>query len=464
MKKQEKPTYPVITDPQELLFGWAPRPVEYGHGLKIGGGAVYPEINFTLPPMAIEESTWKEVRGQYQSIIEEICQRAVTLSVPAVVVECELLPPMTLHPEWGGEIIAILRETLDRYHDKEGLKSALRATPVDIRDSERPSKMRHGQYLDKMLESFEICAREGADLLAIESIGGKQVHDEALVNGDLAGIVFGLGVLGVRDMRFLWTHIVDIASKYNVIPSGDTACGFANTAMVLAEKKMIPRILAAVDRVASVARTLVAHQSGAVGPTKDCAYEGPYLKALTGVPISMEGRTAACAHLSPLGNIASVCCDLWSNESVQNVRLLSTYAPVVSMEQLIYDCRLMNVALREGKKSIHCFQRLMVESDAHLDPQAYVLHPEIVMELVKVISVQKSPLKMTIKSVEETLKIMERGHQSGEIELNTGDLRWLDLLKMQLATLPETEAKLLDQMEIGSYQGKFIPEEYDLSV
>jgi uroporphyrinogen-III decarboxylase len=40
------------------------------------------------------------------------------------------------------------------------------------------------------------------------------------------------------------------------------------------------------------------------GPSKDCAYEGPFLKAITGYPIAMEGAEAACAHSSPVGNIA----------------------------------------------------------------------------------------------------------------------------------------------------------------
>jgi len=57
-------------------------------------------------------------------------------------------------------------------------------------------------------------------------------------------------------------------------------------AMVLAEQKLIPRLLAAVVRVATVPRSLVAYEMGAVGPSKDCAYEGPYIKAIAGIPIS----------------------------------------------------------------------------------------------------------------------------------------------------------------------------------
>ncbi len=71
----------------------------------------------------------------------------------------------------------------------------------------------------------------------------------------------------------------------------------------------------------TVPRSLVAFEEGAVGPNKDCAYEGVYIKAIT-APNRSEGAEAACAHLSPIGNIAKAFPDLWSNESVQNVKLL----------------------------------------------------------------------------------------------------------------------------------------------
>ena len=84
--------------------------------------------------------------------------------------------------------------------------------------------------------------------------------------------------------------------------------------MQLAGQKMLPEVLAAVVRAMSAARAIVAFEQGAVGPSKDCAYEGPIMKAIAGVPIAMEGKSAACAHFSPVGNIASAMCDLWSNE------------------------------------------------------------------------------------------------------------------------------------------------------
>ncbi len=453
----------MIKAKNDLIFGTAPRPVKCGRELEIGAGLVFPEINFTLPQMSVSQETWPAVVKQYSEIIEHVCQRAVRLKVPGLVVEFELLPPMTSHPAWGAEITGLLKDTLDRFYQKHGLKSALRATPVDIRDTERPPKMRSGEHTEQMFASFEQCAAAGADMLSIESTGGKEVHDQALVNADMAGIVFALGVLGVRDMRFLWERIGKIAEQYGVIPAGDTACGFANTAMILADKGMIPRVLAAAVRVASTARSLQAYEMGAVGPSKDCAYEGPFLKALAGIPISMEGRSSACAHLSHLGNIAGAACDLWSNESVQNVRLLSDFAPVVSMEQLTYDCRLMNQAIQEGPEAIATLQRWTVESDSGLDPQAYVLRPDVVVAISEKMAAADSPLQMTITGIAATLDILEKASGSGITELNSNELRWLSMLRMQLESVPASEKELTDHIVNNTIYGSlYLSEEYGL--
>ncbi len=452
----------IINNPDALLFGKSPRPVKLKRGFEIGSGAVYPEINFTLPQMIIDESNWNEIRDIYREIITEVCKRAVDLYAPALVVEFELLPPMTINPGWGGEITEILTGVLEDFYQKYDLKSALRATPVDIRDSDRPPLMRSGEMAEKMFRSFELCAAAGADILSIESTGGKEVHDEALVNADLQGIVFALGVLAIKDMDYLWEKIVKISDKYGVIPGGDTACGFANTAMVLADKGMIPKILAAVVRAASVSRSLRAYRQGALGPGKDCAYEGPFIKAMTGAPISMEGKSSACAHLSCLGNISSAYADLWSNESVQNIRLLSTYAPVVSVEQLIYDCRLMNLALKDSTDSSLKFRNWMIESDAYLDPQAYIFKPEHIISLSRKMIEAETPYKMVLAAVDGSLEILRKAIDDGVLKVNSMEKRWLDLLTMQNETIPEDENSLAELISTGAYGGKYLPSEYGL--
>jgi methanol--5-hydroxybenzimidazolylcobamide Co-methyltransferase len=439
-----------ISSPDELVYGCAPSPVTAGRGLQIGAGTVVPEINFTLPPLEINESTWPEICKQYAEMIDGICTRAAALELPGLLAEFETLPPMTLRPEWGAEITSILAERLQRATDVHGIKTALRLTPNDTRDHIRPPLMRHGECWDGMCRLFDMAAGAGADLLAIESTGGKEICDEALMNADLPTLLFALGVLAPRDMAFLWDRIVQACRQGGIIPSGDTACGFANTAMVLAEQLMVPR-------------GLVAYECGAVGPSKDCAYEGPYIKAITGAPISMEGRSAACAHLSSVGNISQAVCDCWSNESVQNVRLLSASAPVVSLEQLAYDCRLLNTVARSSDADRLKMRNWLVESDSALDPQAYVLRPDVVIRLAGEIVKYENPYQRTRAAAIATLDELRKAHASGDVKIPRNEIRWLDKFCKQAESLPETEEQICDQMRDQLKDAPYLPAEYGLA-
>src|SRR5574338_437576 len=185
-----------ISNLGDFIYGTSPKPVVLKNGLSIGSGEVYPELNFTLPTMAINPDTMHEVRAQYTQMITEACARAVELYVNGLVVEFELLPELTQVPEWGAEITRILSDTLRETQVKHGLKTALRVTPNDIREFAHPPLMRQGLHYENMMRSFELCAQNGADFFSIESTGGKEVHDEAILNGNLPLSVFALGVLG----------------------------------------------------------------------------------------------------------------------------------------------------------------------------------------------------------------------------------------------------------------------------
>jgi methanol--5-hydroxybenzimidazolylcobamide Co-methyltransferase len=451
-----------IEDPTDLIFGVAPRPLTTRSGMVIGGGTVYPELNFTLPPMRIDASTMPEVRSNYKQIIEGAMRRAAELEAPGVVIEFETLPPMTEHPTWGLDIVKILLDGMDRETARSGLKSVLRMTPNDNREFERPPLMRRGRYWNAMLELFEGSAAAGAELLSIESVGGKELHDEALINGDLAASLFSLCILGERDMRFLWTNIQGIADHHGVKCAGDSACGFGNTAMVLAEQKMIPRVFAAVVRAISAVRSLVAYECGAVGPGKDCGYENIILKAITGYPMAMEGKTSACAHLSPMGNLAAACCDTWSNESVQNIKLLGGMAPTCYMEQLVYDCRLMNTASSHGRESARQLQRWLVESDVATDPQAFVLSPESSVALAKVIVNSNSHYHAGVAAAHKAIELLKSAHIQGKLQIEPNEVVWFDNMLQELDDLPDSEPEFIAQQLARADHSKFYPEEYDL--
>ncbi len=450
---------PTLRDAAALVFGRAPHPVRCGLGLELGAGQVFPEINFTLPPMLIEEGTWERVRAIYADTIEGLLARARDLALPGLVVEFEQLPPMTARPAWGAELTELLKTRLRQAHDEWGLRSALRVTIVDIREEHKPPLRRRGSAWDRMRESLELCAARGADILSVESTGGKEVHDAALTRADVPGIVFALGVLAPADMAWLWDRFVEISRRHQVIAGGDSACGFENTAMQLAGQKMLPDVLAALVRAMSSVRSLVAYERGAVGPSKDCAYEGPVLKAIAGCPISMEGRSATCAHLSPIGNIAAAAADLWSNESVPDVRLLSGPAPIASLETLAYDCRLFNAALARGNEL--ALRDLHVAGDAPLSAQATLMTPEATIALAEAITAEREPYRRTLAAGRRAFELLADATRDGRLALSAREQRWLDRLRTAFDALPAPVAELYPLVK-DRYGELFDPSSYDL--
>jgi len=447
----------------EFVFGSARTPVALKNGMVIGGGLVYPELNFTLPTMLITKDSIPEVIKEYKGIVEDACKRAKELFASGIVVEVELMPPTTYNPEWGIEIAKVVRDIMYEYEIKHGLKSVLRITPVDIREDKQSPHMWHGSHWDAIMETFRGCAKAGADLLSIESIGGKDLHDEAIMFCEIDKSLFALGILGARDMSKLWREIKMIADETGTIPAGDTACGFANTAMVLADRGFIPKVFSAVVRVISAVRSLVAIEEGAKGPHKDCGYEGVYVKAITGIPISMEGKSSACAHLSPVGNIAACVADLWSNESVQNIKLLGGMAPTVSMEQLIYDCRLMNTATESGRQNALLLRDLLCESDSKYDPQAYVLRPDVVINISKEIIKEDTPFKRSKAAGLAAIQTLRNAINSKNLIVNEKEISWLDIMEKQIENVLDDEEAFIAEMLDRDISGKINPEKYDLS-
>lgn len=449
-----------ISDSASLIFGVAPHPVRCGFELTIGGGEVYPELNFTLPTLTISEDLWPTVLTHYRTIASDVLRRALALQVPGIVMEFELLPAMTERPEWGAEITSLLHEQMEASWQESGLRSALRVTPTDIREQGKPPVLRNSDPVRRLLQSLELNAAAGAHILSIESVGGKEIHDQALMYGDVRGMVFALGVLAPRDMAWLWDQITSVCRTHEgLVPGGDSACAFANTAMQLAHQHLLPEVLAAVVRAMGAARSLVAFEHGAVGPSKDCAYEGPVIKAITGRPISMEGKSAACAHFSPVGNIAAAMCDLWSNESVQNIRLLSGNAPEVFTEVLAYDCRLMNEAAKRG--GTLTLRNWMVASDEWLSPQAAVLSPDATIEIAKAIVGASGDYSRTVAAGRAALKILRRGLSDKRLHLSKKERQWLDRIEREFDALPLDEWALLDEMRV-TYRSLFDERSYGL--
>jgi methanol--5-hydroxybenzimidazolylcobamide Co-methyltransferase len=213
-------------------------------------------------------------------------------------------------------------------------------------------------------------------------MGGKEIFDHAIIRNDIAGILFGIGVLGAIDMEWMWDQIVAIAKENKCIAGGDTNCSEANTAMFMAggmTSKDVPHVMAALARAIAASRTLIAYECGATGPTKDCAYEDPIIKAMAGVPISTEGKASACAHSDLASNLIAAVCDLWSNEAVEYHDMFGATTTSVFAEILGYDCAMFNSSIELGYQEQ--MKEILVNSDMYRDSHSLILAPDNAWEV-----------------------------------------------------------------------------------
>jgi methanol--5-hydroxybenzimidazolylcobamide Co-methyltransferase len=176
-----------------------------------------------------------------------------------------------------------------------------------------------------------------------------------------------------------------------------------------------------------------------------------------------EGKTAACAHLSPLGNIAAAACDTWSNESVQNIKLLGGMALTCYVEQLIYDCRLMNEALADGRDAALLYRKWMVSSDAHRDPQAYVLTPDSAIAIAQAIVAAPDACAAGKAAAFTALHLIRDAHIINALKLHPREIPYLDCLERTVEAIPSKESEFIGQMMQQVDTTRFVAKDYDLA-
>ena len=357
-------------DVDDMLFGETRHPVKLGLDQEAGNGMVYPNIK--VAPAEGSEESIDGLEATSKNIAFAACQRVADIGLPAIQIEMEHVQQQSISREASERCTAVTWEQLEELHDKFGTRVSLMSTVADMREEE--NGLRGSEYDIAMDESFEACAASGASMLCIETVGGKVVSDFGISRGDARAILYGIGVLGSNDMEYMWSKIVKVAKKYNITPGGDTDCAQANTAMFLAGGfmgKNVSHTIAAVARAIAGARSVVAIECGATGPTKDCGYENPIVKSIASVPVCAEGKNATCAHADLMGNLTAGVCDVWSNESVYNREEMGGPTPGVWLQSLGYECALMNTAKQIG--TAKQLRDSYVLADKYRDPQGVIL-------------------------------------------------------------------------------------------
>ena len=130
------------------------------------------------------------------------------------------------------------------------------------------------------------------------------------------------------------------------------------------------------------------------------------------------------------------------------------------MEQLIYDCRLLNKASEKGQAKL--MRDLLVESDCYLDPQAYIMKPDVVFEISEEIVKTQDPFLRTLHTAHKALEILDRAVGNKELTLDEREENWLEMLNEQIEDIPEDEEKFISEMKEELSGKRYLPEEYGL--
>lgn len=432
----------------DMLFGHAKNPVSYGLGIKVGAGRVIPEINYA--PRAGTEKSIERITKEYVDYIsKDAITRALTLGFPDLQLETEWVSQMGTIPGMAASVVSGQKAITEKYHKEYGINLAVRHTIPDQREAEHG--LREGMdkkfgYPEKFIECCENACENGADVLSVESVGGKEFADYAVTHGDITAFLFGVGYLGSIDMEHIWTEMVSIAKKNKVIPGGDTNCSGANVSMFMAGGLLdndVQRTFSAVTRAISAARTMVAIEAGATGPDKDCGYEGPIIKSITGTPTAQEGKNCQCAHADLQGNLMAQCCDLWSNESVEYHPEFGGSSVQCWLGSLGYETSLMNTAIATGQGKV--LRDLYMTTDRTRGPEGYILAYDNAWQIGKAIAENGDNYYLRAKAAGITAaKIIRVGYDKKELILTKKQLDVLDKIVVELEALPDDEDKFYD--------------------
>ena len=453
--------------PEDMTFGKAKKPISYGHGIRVGAGRVIPEINYA--PKVGTEADPEKLRKQYVQYISKDCiDRAVNLGFPDLQLETEWISLMGKDLSLSASIVHSQKEFIENKHTKYDINLAVRHTIPDLRLFEKNVRTEKGKndFPALLIESAEVACENGADVLSIESIGGKEITDYAITHGDITAYLFGSGYLGSIDVMHLWTQLTDICRKHGTIPGGDSNCASANMAMFMAGGFIdndVQKTYSAIARCISAARTLCAMEAGAMGPGKDCGYENIIVKAITGMPMSQEGKSSQCAHCDLVGNLMAQCCDLWSNESVEYHPEFGGTSVQCWTGLIGYECSLMNTAILTKKDKV--LRDLYMISDRSRSPESYLLSYDNAWTIGKAIVDAEDNIYERSKAAAITgARILTEAYERKRLGLTKKQSLALNKIIRDLESLPDEEDIFVDECirKYGAAVPHFKPENYGL--
>ena len=136
--------------------------------------------------------------------------------------------------------------------------------------------------------------------------------------------------------------------------------------------------------------------------------------------------------------------------------------PTCYVEQLIYDCRLMNQALADGRDAALLYRKWMVNSDAFLDPQAYVLTPESAVTIAEAIVRATTPVEAGRVAALTGVRLIREAHRDGRLKLPPREVSWLDRIQKAAEAISASESEFSAEMMAEVDTTKFVAADYGL--
>jgi methanol--5-hydroxybenzimidazolylcobamide Co-methyltransferase len=206
----------------------------------------------------------------------------------------------------------------------------------------------------------------------------------------------------------------------------------------------------------------VAIESGATGPDKDCGYEGPILKAISGRPSAQEGKGAQCAHCDMMGNLIAQVCDLWSNESVEYHPEFGGSSVQCWLSVIGYEASLMNAAKQLKQDKV--LRDVYVASDRFRSPEAFILAFDNAYKIGQAIVEHGESYYLRAKAAGlKAAELIQESNKQGKLQLSAQERDTLEKILTDLRALPDEEGKFVD-WALKEYANvpAFNPKNYEL--
>ncbi len=107
-------------------------------------------------------------------------------------------------------------------------------------------------------------------------------------------------------------------------------------------------------------------------------------------------------------------------------------------------------------------QKLFVDSDVYLDPQAFILSPENVIDISAEMIKGNGYIESAKRGCLKALDLIEQAVKSGQLKMEEREIPWINSLQEDINSIPGDESHLIDQVLPSLEPGKFMLKEYGL--